>query len=275
MVRQQKTAGWDLLKVHPGLTRATYDSMAGTAKQVGIRFGGHVPADVGLAHAIASGQETFDHLDGYIEYLDAAAKPIDAGKLAEVVKMTRAANAAVVPTMALWEVLEGVTPLATATAYPELKYMPRALVDSWAQALRQRVSGQGFNAQQSRQLIENRMKVLEALHDGGVTILLGTDAPQQFSVPGFSIHREMKTMVAAGMRPYDVLKSGTQNTGAYFKSQANFGTVEVGKRADLILVDANPLTDVANVSRRSGVMVRGTWLPEKEIQSRLARIAGR
>jgi imidazolonepropionase-like amidohydrolase len=117
------------------------------------------------------------------------------------------------------------------------------------------------------------MRLLRVLSDDGVKILLGSDAPQRFSVPGFSIHREMTRMAEAGMKPYDIIKSGSSNVGVYFKDLDKFGTIETEQRADLLLVDANPLENVANLARRSGVMVRGRWLPEAEIQNRLATIA--
>jgi imidazolonepropionase-like amidohydrolase len=117
------------------------------------------------------------------------------------------------------------------------------------------------------------MRLLKALHEGDVKVLLGSDAPQRFSVPGFSIHREMKRMADAGMKPYDILRSGTYNVGLYLKEKDDFGTIEVGKRADLILLEANPLENISNIARRSGVMARGRWLPEREIRSRLDQIA--
>ena len=83
----------------------------------------------------------------------------------------------------------------------------------------------------------------------------------------------MKRMADAGMSQYEILKSGTANVGQYFKAQDDFGTIAVGKRADLILVDGNPLQDLANAERRSGVMIRGRWIPEADIQSRLRQIA--
>jgi imidazolonepropionase-like amidohydrolase len=175
--------------------------------------------------------------------------------------------------MALWETLQGALDLETLTGYPELKYMPPAMVQGWTTTHRNRLSNPNFNAENAKRVIENRMLVLKTLHLGGVPILLGTDAPQQFSVPGFSIHREMKRMVAAGIPPYEVIKSGTQNVGLYFKSKDNFGTIEAGKRADMILLDANPLQNLDNFQKRSGVMVRGRWLPEADIQARLAKIA--
>jgi imidazolonepropionase-like amidohydrolase len=151
--------------------------------------------------------------------------------------------------------------------------MPAAMVQSWTTTHRNRLSNPNFNAENAKRVVQNRMQVLRALHQGGIPILLGTDAPQQFSVPGFSIHREMKRMRDAGLSPYEVIKSGTQNVGSYFKSKDNFGTIEAGKRADMILLDANPLQNLENIQRRAGVMVRGRWLPEADIQARLGRIA--
>jgi len=273
MVRRQKGEGWDLLKVHPGLTRAEYDAMARTAREVGIRFGGHVPEEVGLLHAIEMGQETFDHLDGYVEYLNGFQGPLDPARLAEAVRRTREAGAWVVPTMALWEVLFGVGELDSLRAYPELRYVPPQQVEGWSNAWRQRVAAPGFDAAVGRRVIDNRTRLLRALHEGGVRVLMGTDAPQQFSVPGFSLHRELRRMAAAGMSPYAILQSGTRNVGEYFRGQDAFGTVAPGQRADLLLLDANPLEDVANVGRIAGVMARGRWLPRAAIDARLERIA--
>jgi imidazolonepropionase-like amidohydrolase len=272
-VRQQKAEGWDLLKVLPGLARDHYDAMARTAKEVGISFAGHVPADVGLVHAIQSGQETFDHLDGYIEYLQGEKGAVTEARFQEIAKLTREAGAWVVPTMALWETLRGTADLATLRAFPELKYMPFQQIQQWTSAQENLLKNSDFKPDVARNVIQNRMRLLKVLNDGGVKILLGSDAPQRFSVPGFSIHREMKRMADAGMKPYDILRSGTYNVGLYFKEKDNFGTIEVGKRADLILLNANPLEDISNIARRSGVMVRGRWLSEREIQSRLDQIA--
>jgi imidazolonepropionase-like amidohydrolase len=240
-VRQQKDEGWDLLKVHPGLTRDQYDAMARTAKEVGMRFVGHVPADVGLLHAIQSGQETFDHLDGYVEYLQGDKGAVPDAKLEEVAKLTREAGAWVVPTMVLWETLRGTAELSTLRALPELQYMPPPLIAEWTSTQEKLLTSSTFKPDVARHIIQNRMRLLRALSDGGVKILLGSDAPQRFSVPGFSIHREMARMAEAGMKPYDIIKSGSSNVGVYFKDKDDFGTIATGQRADLILVEANPL----------------------------------
>ncbi|MGZ8868978.1 MAG: amidohydrolase family protein [Thermoanaerobaculia bacterium] len=272
-VRDQKREGWDLLKVHPGLTRAEYDAMARTAREEKIRFGGHVPSDVGLLRAIEMGQETFDHLDGYVEYLEGDKGPVDEKKLAEVVKKSKAAGVWVVPTMALWEVLYGTLDLKTLRNYEELQYISQAAVDQWTKMYNERLDQTPREAAQN--VVDNRIRVLRAMNEGGVKILMGTDAPQQFSIPGFSLHRELQWMRRAGMTPYQIMVSGTRNVGDYFRKQDSFGTVEKGKRADLILLEANPLDDIANVSKIAGVMVNGRWFPREEIDARLAKIAAR
>jgi imidazolonepropionase-like amidohydrolase len=83
----------------------------------------------------------------------------------------------------------------------------------------------------------------------------------------------MRLMAAAGLTPYQVLATGTREAARYYGADARFGTIAPGQRADLILLTANPLQDLANVQRRAGVMVRGRWLPEGEIQMRLEKIA--
>jgi imidazolonepropionase-like amidohydrolase len=146
-------------------------------------------------------------------------------------------------------------------------------VRQWISVHRQRLGAPDFDPAEARRLIGARMRILEALHDGGVRILMGTDAPQQFSVPGFSLHREIKRMTQAGMSPYEVLVTGTRNVGEYFSNEDDFGTLAPGERADLVLLRGNPLEDIANVDTIEGVMVDGRWLPRGEIDRRLEAIA--
>jgi len=271
-VRAQVSEGWDLLKIHPGLTLEEYDAMAETAHALGIRFGGHVPADVGLAHAIEMGQETFDHLDGYIEYVVDDAGYIDEYRLSDIVTSSKDAGAWVVPTMVLWETSLGVGNLEAMQDYPELQYVSPRSVQGWVNAFEQRVGNTNFDPVYMNRIADARMRILFELHKGGVGILMGTDAPQQFSVPGFSLHREMEKMVESGMSPYEVLKSGSANVGQYFSNEDDFGTIQIGQRADLLLLNADPLESVNNISNRAGVMVKGRWLTEEDIQHRLNEI---
>ncbi|MEO0560166.1 MAG: amidohydrolase family protein [Bacteroidota bacterium] len=275
MVRAQVDEEWDLLKVHPGMTRAEYDAMAETANELGIRFGGHVPAAVGLEHALEMGQETFDHVDGYTAALNIPASPLDPDELARLVTQSREAGAWIVPTMALWETLYGTLPLETLQAYPELAYVSPNQRRSWSNSVGQTLANPGYDAAGAQRVIDARNQILAALHAGGVRILMGTDAPQLFSVPGFSLHREFPRMEAGGMSPYEILESGTSLVGDYFANEDTFGQVAEGHRADLMLLDADPLASSANLQRIAGVMVRGRWVPRAELDARLEAIRQR
>lgn len=275
MVRDQVREGWDLLKVHPGLTLEEYDAMAETANELGIRFGGHVPQAVPLFHALEMNQETFDHIDGYVEALDAHLGPTDPARLEEAVRRTLEAGAWIVPTMALWETLYGTIDLERLLSYDELRYVTQAQVEAWSNAYRSRVGSPQYDAVVARRVIASRVPILHALHRGGVPILMGTDAPQQFSVPGFSLRRELERMSAAGMTPYEILVSGTTNVGRYFSNADTFGSIAPGHRADLLLLSEDPLEDVSNVDSIEGVMVRGRWIPRVELDARLKEIENR
>jgi imidazolonepropionase-like amidohydrolase len=287
LVREYMDAGFDLLKVHENLSPEVYDAIATTAKEVGIPFGGHVTDTVGLFHALSAGQTTIDHLDNYVEALvpegaglaeapgllgaEQLLSRIDESRLPQVVQATLDADASVVPTMVLWESgIYATRPSADLLQErTEVRYMPKDMVERWVQAVDERVSSS--DPEMLRRLAELRRRILTALHQGGVRILLGTDSPQIFSVPGFSIHREMQFYVDSGMSPYEVISSGTRVVGDYFGE--NFGTIAVGESADLILVDGNPLEDVKNVSRISGVIARGRYITSEVIEKLLEGIA--
>ena len=135
------------------------------------------------------------------------------------------------------------------------------------------LDGKNSDPSINRRVRELRRTILKALYEGGARILLGTDSPQIFSVPGFAMHREMGLWVDLGMTPYQVLESGTRRAAEYFDLADEFGSVAVGHRADLLLLTENPMEDIANVSKRAGVMVNGRWISEAQIQDRLADIA--
>lgn len=119
------------------------------------------------------------------------------------------------------------------------------------------------------------MTLVRLLNDGGARLLLGTDTTNPMVVPGFSVHEELENLVAAGLTPYRALKTGTSDAAEFLGQQREFGTVAVGLSADLVLVAGNPLQDVRNARKRAGVMVRGRWFSEKELQERLDQIATR
>jgi imidazolonepropionase-like amidohydrolase len=278
-VREFKAAGYDVLKIYPGIPKETYDAIVATAREVGIPYAGHVPPEVGLRHAIASGQSV-EHLDGYVE----TSRGEDAA-IAELARATRDAGTWSSATMDVWKTILGTRSIDELRRRPELVYMRPEVTEAWVKQTAQfaRGSGSFWQAalervgmrQSPAQIVALRDRILQALHRAGAKLVLGSDSPQVFSVPGFSLAREMRAMVEAGVPTYAVLEAGTKNPAGFFGQEAEFGTVEVGKRADLILVDGNPLVDIRNVHRQAGVMVRGQWLPKAEIDRRLAEIAAR
>lgn len=271
--KQQKEEGWDLLKIHPGLTLEEYDAMATTANEIGITFGGHVPSEVGLLHAIEMGQLTMDHLDGYVAYLSAFEGEERDQKMEEIIQTTIENDVWVVPTQALWETIIGAADYEAMRNYDELKYIPKQLLASYNAFVTNNIDNNpNFNADQASEHAELRQHLLGKMNAAGVKILMGTDAPQLFSVPGFSIHRELALMAEAGMTPYEIIKTGTLNVGEYFSDRDAFGTITKGQRADLILVDQNPFEDIGNLKSPSGVMIRGNWMPKAMIDAKLKEI---
>jgi imidazolonepropionase-like amidohydrolase len=277
-VTAQKAAGYDLLKIHPGIKRDVFDALAAKAQELGIDFAGHVPLDVGLHRALEAKYRCIDHLDGYVEAL--AKNPmasqlfgvnlieeVDESKIPALVAETKKAGTWMVPTQVLLENwLNDESPEAMAN-WPEMKYvLPPAQVDAW---IAQKKKFAEMPAANRQAFLALRRKLIKALHDGGVPFALGSDAPQVWNVPGFSVHRELKALVMAGLTPYHALRTGTVNVGIYFGT-SDTGTIATDKRADLVLLDANPLEDVGNSSRIAGVMLKGRWMSKSDIDKRLA-----
>jgi imidazolonepropionase-like amidohydrolase len=279
MVTEQKAAGYDFLKIHPGVKREVFDALAATADKLGIRFAGHVPVEVGLGRALEAKYWTIDHLDGYVEALAREGAPasqnfganlmphIDESRLPALIARTKTAGTWMVPTQILLENWLGPDEPAAMAKRPEIRYADPKQVENWT--ARKKSFTDFYPIEQRTQFIALRRKLIKALHDGGVGFLLGSDAPQVWNVPGFSMHRELGVLVASGLTPYQALVTGTRNVAVYFGTLDRTGTIEKGKQADLVLLEANPLQDIANTSKIAGVTIGGRWLPKSEIERRL------
>jgi imidazolonepropionase-like amidohydrolase len=293
LIREHKTAGYDLQKIHPGVSRATWDHMAAVAAEVGLTYGGHVPTDVGLVHAIETGMSTVDHLDGYVQAvasddvvaqinagapisLEGLVDGVDQEKIAEIVRLTVEHDVYVVPTMYLWENLYGVTDPEPILAQPEMQYVSEGQRDAWR---RQAAPGPRGTPAGVRAFIDVRNRILKDLADAGAAIMMGTDSPQMFNVPGYALHREIAVMSQAGLTNQQILESGTVTVGRYVREQLgiadDFGTIAPGRRADLVLLGSNPLDDLDNLTDRVGVMVRGQWVPRAQLDEGLAALAAK
>ena len=300
LVRQYKAEGYDFLKLHPGLSRETYDAVVAAAEAEGITLGGHVSQAVGLERTLEAAQGTIDHLDGYVEASVPASirarvmspteeisyaevlRAIDPSRIPALARATREAGVANVPTAALWEAIYGSESAESMAARPEMRYVSRQQIEAWKNQKRNQQQGLangGIGEAEVDALLGFRRRLLKGLADEGAMLLLGTDSPQLFSVPGFALHREAALLQESGVSPWKVLESGTKNVGLYTRnvlgSPDAVGLVSPGYRADLVLLDRNPLEDVAHLRAISGVMVRGRWIPGADLRAGLEAIAAR
>ncbi|MDY7232351.1 amidohydrolase family protein [Hyalangium rubrum] len=284
-VREQKAAGYDLIKTHGGLGRETYDAMVAEAKAQGLRVSGHVTPDVGLARALEAGQQ-IEHLDGYLAALlppgdkaevgqvelgDVLSR-MDLARLPAIAEATKRAGIFNSPTLALFEVVASEGAVPELRTQRELRYVPSAAVDAWTKELLTGPLSQAPAANKQK-FLELRRQVLRGLHAAGVPLLVGSDSPQLFMVSGFALHREMEAQVAAGLPPLAVLQAATRNAAAYFGESSQWGAVAPGQRADLLLLNGNPLKDIQLARAIAGVMARGQWLPKSELDAKLEEAA--
>lgn len=292
LVRQAKATGYDLVKIHPGVSRATWDAAVAEMRALGLTYGGHIPADVGIVHAIRTGIATIDHVDGYLEaairdsavyapgnQLGEVIDAVDPTMFPQLAQLALERNVWNVPTMYLWENFYNDRTAEELAALPEMQYVSGQQVTAWMNQKRGRAladENQHMTPERRARYLALRRQMLKALADAGAPLLMGTDSPQMFNVPGYALHRELQVARTAGLTPQQVLESGTRNVGRYvresLKQDGNFGTVAVGQWADLVLLDADPTVDLEHLTRRHGVMVRGRWVSAAEIATGLARI---
>ena len=292
-VRDFKAAGYDFIKLTTDITPEVYDAVIETAKGSGIRVVGHVDLRVGLRRALAAGQQ-IEHLDSYMEAVlsdDAPSKVsvsdvgvwrkpnwasldyVDDRTVEEVAKATAAAGIYTCPTLTFFKLTFAVEPEdEEVRARPDYRYFPQSLRTSRHAALK-RFWTEPPTAERRRRYQQVRDRLVKAIHEAGGKIMAGSDTPELFLLYGFTLHRELQNLVAAGLSPYSALEAATRNPAEYLRALDRVGTVSRGRRADLLLLEANPLDAIANTGRRAGVMARGRWMPETELRALRDRIA--
>ena len=281
--------GYDFLKIHPGIRLNVFEELMKTANEEGIPFAGHVPVDVGIERALESEYATIDHIDGFLEGLvppEKISDPnsngffgfnftelTDKSQLKPLVEMSRTHKVWIVPTQSLFERWYAPTTADEMLAQAEMKYMEASVLDNWRQRKLQATGpDSNFDPSVWKDFIELRRQFIKEINDSGYGLLLGSDAPQIFNVPGFSIHHEIAGMIRAGLTPLEILQSGTINVAEYMGMSDTFGEIKSGMVADAVIVNQNPLEDISALRNLNGVLLRGQWLPKAEIDSRLEEI---
>lgn len=285
IVAGQQGAGYDFVKVYHSLTGPAYLAILAEAHRRALPVAGHVTDAVGVRGALAARQASIEHLDGYLAALQSRDSPV-AGKNDELswlqqavhvdmagidtlVAETRAAGTWNCPTLVAYHYWAFTEAQARASLErPEMRHLDPALLESWRPGNTQYLRPD--RARLMRRRVELHMHLTRALVQAGAGVLLGADAGNPLVVPGVSALEELQLLVAAGLTPEQAIRAGTADAARFLGQAGRFGVVAPGARADLILLEADPLADIGNVRRRAGVMLRGRWLPESSLRRWLA-----
>lgn len=287
MLLAQHEAGYDLLKLHPGLWPQVFEELARTADALGIAYSGHVSVAVGLDRVLDSNQGTIDHLDGYARLMvpeDHELHGTDPGLfgvnlidgmneelIPELARRTAEAGIGNVPTQSLVEnwATGDVDALMQRDA---MRWIPADMAARWRERVAQLRAS--YSAEDGKRYVELRRRLIKALHDAGAMILAGADSPQILSIPGDAIHHELSIYAQAGLTPAEALATATTNVAEYL-GESSRGCLEAGCVADLVLLEDNPLEDIDNTRSILGVMRAGEWFDRERLDEELAAIAKR
>jgi imidazolonepropionase-like amidohydrolase len=306
VVIQSKQEGADFIKVYSRLPRDTYLAIADEAKKQGIPFAGHVPGAVSAAEASDAGQKSIEHFTNVLESCSTREEELrtrgqeawsnlpegrafpSRATLRAIIRETLEtfspdkANALFArfarnhtwqcPTLT---VLRNIASLDDPKMHsdPRVKYMPPGFTGGWNPANDFRFKDRtAEDYELGRSTYKKLTELVVPMRRAGVEFLAGTDVLNPYCFPGFSLHDELELFVQAGLSPMEALQTATLNPARFLGKEKDLGTVEKGKIADLLLLDANPLDDIGNSRKIDAVVVGGKLFPKAEIQKMLADV---
>jgi amidohydrolase family protein len=305
-VIQSKKEGADFIKVYSRLPREAYFAIADEAKKQGIPFAGHVPGPVSVIEASDAGQKSIEHFTSFLEACstreeelrkagDDAWKNLPEGQArpsrATLRPLTRLmldtfspekANALFAhlarnhtwqcPTLTVQRNMAFIKDPAI-HGDPRVKYIPHEIASGWDPAGDFRLQDRTQEDYDLARAVYSKLTELVApMRRAGVEFLAGTDVLNPYCFPGFSLHDELTLLVKAGLSPMEALQAATLNPARYLDKEKDLGTVEKGKIADLVVLEANPLEDIGNSRKIDAVVLNGKLLPKAELQKTLAEI---
>jgi imidazolonepropionase-like amidohydrolase len=274
-VRSDKQKGYVAIKVYNRLSKDAYNAIIAAARRQGLPVVGHVPTSVGLEEVIAARQDSIEHLDGFLPLLapdGSAGEPssvaealqkADLKKLPAIVQAIKAADAWICPTVVVYDARR-----TDPVGLKEASFVPPDVFVRYERMYPNHRTDPRATPQAHALLVA----IVAALHSGGAHLLLGTDTMKVGTLPGYSLHEELENFAAAGMTPYEAIRAGTADAAKFLHEENEFGLVSKGLRADLILVDANPLAEVKNVSKLAGVLAGGRWFSAVDLNRQLVAL---
>lgn len=284
-VNESADAGHDFIKLTVDITPEVFDAIATAARERGIPLVGHVDPRVGVRRALRAGQH-IEHLDNYLETIlrdDAPSRSsvsnygvfrpenwtsldfLDDGKLREIALETASSGTYTTPTLTIPKIAFGL-----GQSDEEIRSRPEwVLMPSKTRALYLRANERYWKTAASEErrqrYVNTRNRLVHEIHAAGGRIMAGSDAPEWFLGYGYTLHRELESLVAAGLTPYQALEAATVTPAAFMGAEREWGRIAPGLRADLVLLRANPLDDIRNTTRIEGVCVGGRWLDRAEL----------
>ncbi|HTQ96061.1 MAG TPA: amidohydrolase family protein, partial [Candidatus Acidoferrum sp.] len=292
-------------KVQSRLLPEPYQAIAKESKAEGIRFIGHVPDSITAATASDAGQSSIEHLTGVLLGCSTKEEELRHRRLAPVPKNETKEQAVArgrawtkdlldsysdpaamslfqkfaanhtwqVPTLPLLAHLAYITPETDLGADPRMKYVPRAVREGWEKSRRELLSAQTeADFAQDRALMKKSLLTIKGMNDAGINFMAGTDAAAPNVFPGFGLHEDLAYFVEAGLTPMQALQAATAKPAEFLGRSETQGTIQVGKRADLVVLDANPLEDIRNTQKIRTVIVNGRVFGRADLDAMLAEI---
>jgi imidazolonepropionase-like amidohydrolase len=283
-VKEMADKGYDFIKLTLFITPPVYDAIVDEAKRERVPVVGHVDPEVGVARALQARQQ-IEHLDNYLESVLADSAPmktsvsdrglfrpkywesldwIDDRKVERIAGETARAGIFTCPTLMVFKTAFALgQSLEEIQSRPDWAIMPPELRKLYLGA-REKYWSQAASEERRMRYVEVRDRLVKAISDSGGKIMAGSDTPEWFFGYGWTIHREMESLVAAGLTPYQALAAATRNPAEFLRASKEWGTIEKGKRADLLLLEGNPLEDIRNTARIEAVSLGGRWLDRAE-----------
>ncbi|HJZ64562.1 MAG TPA: amidohydrolase family protein [Candidatus Acidoferrum sp.] len=284
-VQWLKQSGVDFLKVQSNLSREAYFAIAEEAKKHNISFVGHVPDSVTASEAADAGQKSIEHLTnvlracssketdlmrtqfrdssktGQLAWRRELLASYSEQKAAELIAKFRAQNTWQTPTLILLRDVAFASAELNLPSDSHSKYVPRRLLEIWRGGYEQNITDStNEQAAVRTMLLKKSFGITGQMQKGSVKILAGTDTAAPFVFPGFSLHEELALLMQAGLTPTQALEAATRNPAEFLGRLDSQGTIAVGKNADLVLLDANPLDDIHNTRKINAVILRGELL---------------